>query len=436
MSDKKDYLSQLAKEAGDKQLESFQEEKVERVVKQHKPMNKKIIIGGLVGVVLIGILSYFLFFSAKIEMPNFVGKSESDVLAWVKQYGISNQGIVMNEEYNFDVEKDVIISQSIEPNTKVKPDVILTLVKSKGADPTESVEFLANATMATKDEINDWITENKLTKAKITSEYSSTVAENQVIKIDLRGLNEADFKRNSTVVFTVSKGAKPAATVTIDKDYTGVLFNEFETYANSKNLVIERLEVNSNDVETGKIVYLSVKKGDQIKEGSKVTVQVSKGRAVVMKDLTSMSIEEAELWLSNNNVRFSKRVIFHNAHDSGTVLTQSISVGTKLDENSYLQIDVSKGYINLADFHGGIYDPSNNPKSFFELRQWVYKINHDGDAQMPQPIQVDGSTEENQKYPAGTIIRFVDDNIVDNYYYQVGSTIKVVVSTGEGYSAN
>ena len=99
MPDDKDFLSQFSNEG---KPASFQEEERIPVQKERKPVNVKLIIILAIIAVLLGVLAYFLFFAPKIEMPNFIGKTKSDVAAWAKQQGIETSGIIFEEEYNFD----------------------------------------------------------------------------------------------------------------------------------------------------------------------------------------------------------------------------------------------------------------------------------------------------------------------------------------------
>ena len=88
MGNDKDYLNSLATEI-EKKPESFREEKVQRVEKKGVNLDPKI-IGIIAAIVLVGcLLVWFIFFRAKIEVPNFVGKTVTDLGVWAKENSIS-----------------------------------------------------------------------------------------------------------------------------------------------------------------------------------------------------------------------------------------------------------------------------------------------------------------------------------------------------------
>ena len=77
-------------------LRESQEEERVPVQKERKPVKVKAIVIAAAVLGVLGIAIYFLFFSPKIEMPNFVGKTKADVGSWVKQQGIESSGIVFD----------------------------------------------------------------------------------------------------------------------------------------------------------------------------------------------------------------------------------------------------------------------------------------------------------------------------------------------------
>ena len=101
MAEKKDYLSQLAAEIDGKKPESFKEEKLEKVERPQLNLNPKVLGIVLAVLLLLVALVWFVLFRAKIEMPDFVGQTQADVTAWIRQQGIKSSGIIMKEEYSF-----------------------------------------------------------------------------------------------------------------------------------------------------------------------------------------------------------------------------------------------------------------------------------------------------------------------------------------------
>ena len=165
MADNKDFLNQFSNQG---KPASFQEEERIPVTKERKPLNIKLLIGLLIAAIVLAIASYFLFFAPRIVVPDFVGKTKSDVAAWTKQQGIEQSGILFEERYDFDTDEGVIMNQSIQEGKKVKNNVKMNFLISLGADPDEKIS-VPNISSMDKDELQEWIKKNKL--AKTLHEY-------------------------------------------------------------------------------------------------------------------------------------------------------------------------------------------------------------------------------------------------------------------------
>jgi len=413
----KDYLSELAANA--EKPASFKEEKVEFVNKK-QPNFKTIGIMAIV-IVICAIGVYYFFLAPKITMLDFVGQDKTELNNWIKQEGIETSKIVVNEAYNFDYDEDVIFDQSIPAGSKIKKDVKLTVSVSLGADPDEEIVVPELMDMDAS-EIADWVKTNKLTNVKTTTLYSDSVAEGEVISLDLSDEELLTFTRNTKLNIVISKGKAPVKDVVLE-DFTNQTKAYVASFASKNNIKVEYIEQYSDDVENGLVISQSVAADSAIKENGTLTVTISKGPTVYMPNFIGENEEEVMAWLSANgisNYKFYYR--YQNAHNEGKVYYQSIASNQNLTDDDFIYLKVSKGYIDLDDFYDGVYNPDYNAKNFFELQQWVYQQNHDGDAQMPDPVAnyVDSS------YPKDTILKFN----VDDHYLETGSTIYVDVSNG------
>ncbi|MBR2685421.1 MAG: PASTA domain-containing protein [Erysipelotrichaceae bacterium] len=341
----KDFLGSIAEET-QKKPASFAEEKVVRVDK--KPVNVGLIVVALAALAAIGVGAYFLFFAPKITMENFVGKQVSDVSAWVRQYEIENTGIVMTKEYSTEYDENYIIAQSVEPGTKIKKDVKVTFTVSQGADPQEYINFPDLKSMELS-EINAWIKENKLSNTRVSTSYDATVPENRVVSYDLRNISESQFQRGSSLSITVSKGPKPAATVTVDQDFVGKDLYTLETWAQGKNLKVKSTEVSSDTVEAGKIISCSVKKDDTIKEGETITCTVSKGKVVRMVYFGGWKLQDVEDWCMDYGVTYSGPTYeYHLTTPKDELIYQSIPAGSIVEPKTRLKLIVSLGKPTFA----------------------------------------------------------------------------------------
>ncbi len=347
MSEKKNYLEELEKEASSKKIESFREEKIERIDKAPVSINPKLLIGSLVAIVVIIAAVYFLFLSPKIVMPNFIDKTDADIAAWAKQYNIENSGIVFQEEYNFDIEEGNIISQSVPADTMVSETVKITFVKSLGANPDEAVTFLNNLELASEDEIRDWIDENKLLRTKINLQFSDTISEGNVIDYELTG-SEDSFVRDSSLTINISKGPEPASTITMP-DFVEKNVAEVETWATSNKIDLTIVEIYTEDEAVGTVISQSVSKDTRIQQGSAVTMTVSKGKSITVGNFVDMTSDEFAIWKqdpANTGLTFIENKVY-SADWTKDILSQSVAPNTQVESGTVVEIDVNIGLPRL-----------------------------------------------------------------------------------------
>ena len=342
----KDFLSQFSSDG--KKPDSFKEEERIKVEKPKKEINPKGIIIAAVIVIALGVLSYFLFFAPKIEMPNFVGQTKSDVASWVKQQGITTSGIVFKEEYNFDNDENVILSQSVDAGKKVKSDAKITFTISLGADPDEKIAVPDIKTMS-KSEIESWISTNKLTKTKITTTYNETVDKDNVISYEVKGVDESDFTRSSTMNITISKGPQPAGTVTVS-DFKDKTYEEVESWAKTNKVTLDKIEAYSDKVDSGKVISQSISANSTMKTTDTLTITVSKGKGITVPNLSNMNEEQINAWVKKNNINAT--ITSEYSTSDKRVLSSNVASGTMISSSDDVQIVLNKGNFFYWDEEG------------------------------------------------------------------------------------
>ena len=414
MADKKDFLDQFSNSG---KPASFQEEERIVIKKERKPVNKVVLIIVITVLLLAAGLSYFVFLAPKIEMPNFVYQTKTDVVAWVKQQGIETTGIIFNEEYNFDYDEGVVLSQSVKEGSKVKQDVKLTFLLSKGADPDELISVPDIQSMS-KQDIKDWISENKLTKTKISTSYSETVDEDEVIDFKFTGCDEDSFTRSSTLKINVSKGPAPAGKVTVN-DFLNKPYSTVETWAKENKVELSKTEDYSDKVEKGLVVSQSISSGKAINEGETLYIVVSKGKAIVMEDFSTYKDEkEIENWGIKNGVTVNIKK-HYAGEDIGTVISQTPKAGTNLSEGDYIEVIVSLGTLKESKF----FEKYSEKADKQALKEWIAEINKHGlDFTIGHGVEEYSDTVAKDNIIS---IEFDDDKQVVNYVRSKGKYLLI-----------
>ncbi|MBR4469845.1 MAG: hypothetical protein IKS54_00830 [Erysipelotrichaceae bacterium] len=187
----------------------------------------------LVGVLsLAGFLGYtYLDLSKKVEVPDFLGKNQSEVFDWCGKLD-SKYSCEFVYEPSKDINKDIVFQQSLNGGS-ILQDKIIFKVSSELIKPVDLPQ-LYNATRA---EIEKWQSTNKIADVKYVDENSDTVSKGTVIRIEPTG----NIYQDTPVTVYVSSG--PEKKQFDDKievkagEYKNLTVSQFETQVRSLGLV-------------------------------------------------------------------------------------------------------------------------------------------------------------------------------------------------------
>ena len=406
----KDFLQQFSNE---NKPDSFKEEERIPVTKERKPINLKALIICLLSLIVVGVILYFLLFAPKIEMPNFVSKTRNDIISWVKQQGIETSGVVFEEVYDLENEEETVISQSIEAGKKVKKNVKLNFVISKGGDPDERI-VVPDLKNMTKSKIQEWIDSNKLQKTKIMNAYNEEIEEGQVIDYSFTGCQEEDFTRACTLKINISKGKAPAGKVSVE-NFVKNTYETVESWAKNKKINLTKSEAYSDSISEGLIISQSIASGKTMNEGETLHVVVSKGKATYMPDMTGWSSEQLHAWENKNPSISVLEEYRYSTSSKGMIISSNIEKNKLINNDTILIIGISLGNeIDLTPYQSDIKT----------LEAFINEVNNDG-AKISLKINKDFSD-----YISVNGVISCDDKV------KVGKTVNVVISKGRNILLN
>ena len=126
--------------------------------------------------------------------------------------------------------------------------------------------------------------------------------------------------------------------------------------ADAKLSVTDVVQVQSDEVESGKVIETNPKAGSTVKEKSKVTLKVSSGKeAITMKDYRNKTYEAARDELKKLGFTVERKDENSDNVDSGKVISQSIAPNQKVEgKDTVITLVVSKGEnsIKMANLKG------------------------------------------------------------------------------------
>lgn len=317
----------------------------EQVVRVNTPKKQVPVIAWVLLAVAVAGISFAIYwfkFAPHITLPDFRGKNISEVSTWAKQNKIESSAIATSEPvYSMEYEKGVVVEQSVAGGKKVKKDTPITFTVSNGPDPDEKIAFLTDIKSMTSGEIQSWISENKLLKAKVVTQYSDTVESGNVISYEVKNGSEEEFTRGTTLNVICSKGPAPAGQVTVD-NFVGKMYADVESWANTKKVKLNKTEAFSDQVDKDKVISMDKKQGETLKEGDTLSVVVSKGKGVKIPNLVGYTKEQLEAWTADgdNAVSLVKKTVY-NAAPEGSVIEQSLKAGSVVEAGEVLELTVS-----------------------------------------------------------------------------------------------
>ena len=139
--------------------------------------------------------------SVTFELPDFTGKKEDEIKQWFKDKKFSN--VVYKYEKNPDIEENTFISMDPAASTTVKRSDTVTVTICA---PLEGAEVsMIDMSSMSKDEINAWAEENKITII-YDEAYSDSIASGKVITTSVDA--NTIIHQGGTVTVTLSKGKK------------------------------------------------------------------------------------------------------------------------------------------------------------------------------------------------------------------------------------
>ena len=116
-------------------------------------------------------------------------------------------------------------------------------------------------------------------------------------------------------------------------------------------------------VEKGRVISQSEKQGTEVKEGTKITLVISKGpEPFSIPDVTGEDAEEANKLLSEKGLKVSVEYEESSSVPKGKVISQSVSEGTKVQKGDKITLTISKGSDSESSADSGNSSGSDNAK--------------------------------------------------------------------------
>lgn len=202
-----------------------------------------------------------------VQIPNLIGMTEAEAKAELAKYKLVYEK--SGEDYNSEVEAGKVFEQNpgYSDNYKVKEKSTVSVKISKGTEQT-TVPKVAGMTY---EEAVAALEKNKL-KAEKIEETSKTIKEGIVISQETDANTTANA--GDTVKIHVSIGT--GVNQVVMPNVLGKTEADAKSALEAKNLVVKVEYKENTDKENGEVLEQSIKSGENIDEGTEVTITVNK----------------------------------------------------------------------------------------------------------------------------------------------------------------
>ena len=176
--------------------------------------------------------------------------------------------------------------------------------------------------------------------------HKSTAPSDSVAKGKIISQDPADgkkVKKHTTVNVVISSGEE--AKMTTIPNVVGMSEADAEKALQDKNLVVKKGDpVYSDDVEQGEVVSVSPSEGAEVKEGTTVTLVISKGnQPATVPKLTGKSQSDAEAALSQAGLSGNATEDYSDTVEEGVIISQDTDAGKEVSKGTTIGYVVSKG---------------------------------------------------------------------------------------------
>lgn len=338
----------------------------------------------------------------KALVENFANKNITSAMKWAK-----NNDITLNVEYDFSesIDKNIVISQDVEPNTLVSEIDELSVVVSDGPNYDMKVD-VPDMVGWNIDEIIEEIEKLNLNNVIIEYEFNNDVERDIAFEQSRNG----EMTRNDEITFKFSLGNENDLKPVKLKDLKEMTEFYATLWLKRNGIKYEIKYEYSDNIEYGKVISTDPVKGTTIDQSKdKVTLVISKGKKITAPDLTKMTLDEIISWANKNKLKITYDSEYDDSIVVGKVKRTNIKKGDIIDQSQTVHVILSKGKLKMISY---------DKDSIDKIRKFASDNN----------IPLEVTEEYSDSIEKGKIISVSHkaSQIIKN-----SDTIKVVVSKGK-----
>ncbi len=346
-------------------------------------------------IILSGFLIFnFLVLNNNIELPtqelleNFQNKTISEALKWAKENNIEVNQIY---EYSDNIEEYHIITQDIYPNTLLKKVDKITFTVSYGPN-YDKIISLPNMVGWNIDDAMKTINDNFLNNVNIDYEVNEEKEKDTIIEQSISG----QIRRNDEVNIKVSLGSTDDLEPVEMINLKNKSLMDATLWLKRHGIKYELVYVFSDEIAKNYVADQETDPDETVNpKDDTVKLIISKGKKIVVPDLTKLSVDEATEWIINNNLKVKFETKYDSNIEAGKIIEADYKENDEIEAGTLITITTSKGPLKMPKFN-----------NISDLRNWANNLG----------IEYREEYEFNDNVNKGDIIKTIpEENAVINY---------------------
>lgn len=294
------------------------------------------------------------------KIMSYTNESYATLNEWAEKKGIT---LVTTYEYDDNIDKGNVISIDIKEGTPIKDVKVINVVISDGPD-YDKIVVVPSMVGWNVDDVSKFVKDNHMIGVVIQYQISSNLKDSVITQS-----SNGDIRRSQELILTLSLGTE-AEVPTEVKMIDLVNKNIFDaTLWLKRNNIKYTVEYKfSNSIDKNIVTDQNKDKDENINiTNDSIIITVSKGKAIIVPDLVSMSVEDITNWIVSNKLKVTFNEIYDTTVEVGKVISTSVTKGQEIEMNTLITVTVSKGQIKMQSF-----------ASLSEFKTWAnqYKISY------------------------------------------------------------
>ena len=334
------------------------------------------------------VISEIIIIPTQELLDNFQNKTISEALKWAKENNIE---VTQIYEYSDNIDEYHIITQDIYPNTLLKNVDKITFTVSYGPN-YDKIISLPNMVGWNIDDAMKTINDNFLNNVNIDYEVNEEKEKDTIIEQSISG----QIRRNDEVNIKVSLGStddlEPVEMISLKNKS----LMDATLWLKRHGIKYELVYVFSDEIAKNYVADQETDPGETVNpKDDTVKLIISKGKKIVVPDLTKLSVDEATEWIINNNLKVKFETKYDSNIEAGKIIETDYKENDEIEAGTLITITTSKGPLKMPKFN-----------NISDLRNWANNLG----------IEYREEYEFNDNVNKGDIIKTIpEENAVINY---------------------